>query len=388
MRAEAAATRFRVLTSVREVEASAWNALVGETAVPVLRHEWLLALEASGSASLQTGWEPHHLTLWRGSALVGLAPAYRKHHSMGEYVYDFSWANAAEAMGVRYYPKLLVGPALSPLTAPRFHAAPGESLEVVRKELLAGALASAEETSCSSVHVIFPTAEEAAALEELGLARRTGMQYHWRNPGYRTYDDFLARFDAKRRHQLRRERRAASEQGLTLRTVRGSELTHAHAELAYRFYESTCSKYAWGRVQLNRGFFTRVFASLPQAIELVLAERAGQVVAGAFNLATAQRLYGRYWGAFEEHPFLHFHVCLYHSIDDCIRLGRQVFEPGAGGEHKVSRGFQPTPIHSAHRIFHPQLEAAVRRFVERERAELAPILARSEELAGLRRPAD
>jgi len=375
---------IRILEGIQEVSPTHWNALVPEGAPPVVRWEWIHALEASGSATAHTGWEPHHLTLWRGDSLVGAAPAYRKHHSMGEYVYDFAWANAAEQLGIAYYPKLLVGVPLSPITAPRFLAAPGESLETVRKALLEAAIESAREGECSSLHVIFPPEAEVQALEAAGLSRRTGMQYHWNNPGYESYEDYLGRFDAKRRHQLKRERGAAEKQGLRLSTVRGDALTQKHAELAFRFYEATCRTHAWGRVQLTRDFFRRVFESFPETVELVVAEKGDEVVAGAFNLSTRERLFGRYWGCFQEYPFLHFNVCLYHSVDDCIQRGRKVFEPGAGGEHKISRGFVPTAIHSAHFIFDRRLDRAVRDFVRREREQIQEVVNTAEAIAGMR----
>jgi predicted N-acyltransferase len=378
------ATRVKVLESITDLPRAAWNALLPADAPPVLRWEWIAAMEESGSAVPERGWQAAHLTRWRGEQLVGAAPAWRKHHSMGEYVYDFGWANAAQQLGVRYYPKLLVGVPLSPLTARRFLAAPGEDEAASRAELLDAALGYAQDTGCSSVHVLFPPEDEADALETAGLFRRSTMQYHWRNPGYRSWDDFLSRFDSKRRHQLKRERGAAADQGIALRTVRSHELDASHAQLAWRFYEATASRYSWGAVQLTRDLFVRAFASMPDAIELVVAERAGRVIAGAFNLHTERRLYGRYWGCFEEHPFLHFNVCLYHSIDDCIRQGRVVFEPGAGGEHKISRGFEPTRIHSAHRLFHPALERAVKDFCRREAAEVASLTQRGEQLAGLK----
>jgi len=378
------ALSIRILTSIENVPQAAWNALVPPGAPPVLRWEWIHALESSGSATERTGWEPHHLTLWRGEALIGAAPAYRKHHSMGEYVYDFAWANAADQLGVAYYPKLLVGVPLSPITAPRFLAAPHEKLEDVRKALLQAAIDAAREGGCSSVHVIFPPEAEAQALEEAGLSRRTGMQYHWYNPGYESYEDYLARFDSKRRNQLRRERGAPEKQGLTLSTVRGADISQTHADLAFRFYEATCRTHAWGRVQLTRAFFRKVFEALPETVEMVLAQKGDEVVAGAFNLGTSERLFGRYWGCFQEYPFLHFNVCLYHSVDDCIRRGRKVFEPGAGGEHKISRGFVPTAIHSAHVIFDKRLDRAVRDFVRREREQIQEVLGTAEEIAGMR----
>ncbi|HVO29989.1 MAG TPA: GNAT family N-acetyltransferase [bacterium] len=375
--------RLKILEGIADVPKEAWNALLEPGAPPFARWEWIEALESSGSATRRTGWEPHHLTLWRGRELVGHAPAWRKFHSMGEYVYDFAWASAAAELGVNYYPKLLVGVPLSPITARRFSFAPNEGEARVRETMLEGATAAARESECSSVHVIFPPEGEALALESLGLAHRVGMQYHWTNPGYATYDDYLARFSSKRRHQLRRERGEAAKQGITVRTVTRPELGEPHAELAWRIYEATNKKNAWGRVQLTRAFFHKVFEVIPE-VELVVAEKDGRPVAAAFNVGTAERLYGRYWGALQEFPFLHFHVCLYHSIDDCIRRGRKVFEPGAGGEHKIPRGFAPTAIHSAHRIFDPRLDHAIRDFVRREAKALQEYLRNAEEVAGMK----
>ncbi|MGQ0505414.1 MAG: GNAT family N-acetyltransferase [Myxococcaceae bacterium] len=376
--------RLKILEGIQAAPKDQWNALLGPDPVPFLRWEWLNALEESESACEETGWAPHHLTLWEGDTLIGAAPAYRKFHSMGEYVYDFSWAQAAQQMGIPYYPKLLVGVPLSPITAPRFLARDSKRLPEIRKELLAAAIDSGQETGCSSVHVIFPPEQEALTLESYGLSRRTGMQYHWRNPGYRTYEDYLSRFSSKRRNQLRRERAAAEAQGITLRTIRGATLDERHSRLAFKLYESTCEKNAWGRVQLNQGFFDRTFQSLPEFVEIVEAVRGNKVLAGAFNLSTSTRLFGRYWGCFEDHPFLHFNVCLYHSVDDCIQRGLKAFEPGAGGEHKISRGFEPTAIHSVHKIFDDRLDRAVENFVHRERAQLQPIIDTSAEISGMK----
>ncbi|MBL8919247.1 MAG: N-acetyltransferase [Myxococcaceae bacterium] len=376
--------KLKVLEAVSEAPKHAWNALLSPGEPPVTRWEWLDAMEQSGSAVRERGWQARHLTMWRGDALVATLPAYLKFHSMGEYVYDFGWANAAQQFGVDYYPKLLIGMPLSPVTAPKLHVAPGEDVAALREAMLAAAVQLAEDEGASSVHVLFPPEDEARALEPFGFFRRGTLQYHWRNPGYRTYDDYLSRFDSGRRNQLKRERGAASKQGLSLRTIRSAELTADHAKLAARFYEATASRYSWGPVQLTGDFFLRAFAAMPDAIELVVAERGRDVIAGAFNLHTPTHLYGRYWGCFEEHPFLHFHVCLYHSIDDCIRAGRTTFEPGAGGEHKISRGFEPTRVHSAHRLFHPRFGAAVRRACEREAAEIDRVAASALTLAGMK----
>ncbi|MBF5046259.1 N-acetyltransferase [Aggregicoccus sp. 17bor-14] len=376
--------RLRLLAGIREVPAATWDALVGADAPPFLRHAWLLALEESGSASSETGWEPMHHTLWRGEQLVAAAPAYRKFHSMGEYIYDFGWAGAASRLGIEYYPKLLVGVPLSPATAPRLLVAAGEDVPALQDALAQALRASAEEEGLSGLHVIFPPEAEAARLEAHGLARRLTLQYHWRNPGYATYADYLSRFDSKRRAQLKRERAAAGFQGITIRTVKGEELTAAHARLAYDFYESTNEKHSWGQIQLNRDFFLRVFRTMRDAVELVVAEREGRVIAGAFNVASRTRLYGRYWGALEEHPFLHFNVCLYHSVDECIQQGREAFEPGAGGEHKISRGFLPTGIHSAHLIHDRRLDNAVRASLIHEREHLQRAVDEAEEIAGMK----
>ncbi|SEU30607.1 GNAT family N-acetyltransferase [Stigmatella erecta] len=376
--------RVQVLDSITDVPAAQWDALAGADAPPFIRHAWLAAMEESGSAQEETGWAPHHLTLWRGPTLVAASPAYFKFHSMGEYIYDFAWAQVAQRLGVAYYPKLLLGAPLSPATAPRFLIAPGENVSDARHAILEAAIESAREEGCSSVHVLYPTEEEADFLERAGMARRLTLQFHWKNPGYQSYEDYLSRFTSKRRNQFKRERGAAAGQGITLRTVPGSELGPEHARRAHGFYAATCERHAWGQVQLTPDFFARVFRAMPEAMEMVEAVRGGKVVAGAFNAVTKERLYGRYWGCFEEHPFLHFNVCLYHSVEESIRAGRKVFEPGAGGEHKVARGFEPTAVHSAHLLFDPRLDRTIRDALRRERAHLALAVEEAERLAGLK----
>ncbi|MFT3839599.1 MAG: GNAT family N-acetyltransferase [Myxococcaceae bacterium] len=376
--------KVQIVAGIKKVPKAAWNALLTPSDAPVLRWEWLEALESSGSAVKSAGWEARHFLLYRDDQLVGFAPAWLKFHSMGEYVYDFGWASAASNFGVQYYPKFLVGVPLSPLTARRFVVASTEDEAAARATLLEEMVKFAREEDVSSLHVIFPGEKESKALEELGLFHRLSMQYHWVNAGYTTYDEFLSRFDSKRRNQLKRERGAADKQGIKLYSVRQPDLKKEHAELAWRFYQSTVQKNGWGGVQLNRAFFHRAFETLPERIEMVLAERDGEVIAGAFNLASDKRLYGRYWGCFEDVPFLHFNVCLYYSVDECIRLGREAFEPGAGGEHKIARGFQPTAIHSLHRIFDKRFETAVKAAVARERLQVEHAAAEGAEIAGMK----
>lgn len=372
------------LDSIKDISAEAWNSLLTAEDPPVLRHEWIAAMEESGSAVPSRGWKACHFLLWHDNFLIGAAPAWLKFHSFGEYIYDFGWANAAAARGIQYYPKMLVGLPLSPITARRILIAPQQQSEPVQRALIQAITDAAREHQCSSVHVLFSPPAEAEALGKLGFFHRRTMQYHFTNPGYATYDEYLSRFDSKRRNQLKRERAAAAQQGISLRTVRSKELQPQHAELAFRLYQDTASRYGWGAVQLTADFFRRVFASMPWAIEMVVAERAGQVVAGAFNLHSPTTLYGRYWGCFEEHPFLHFHVCLYHSIDECIRLGRRTFEPGAGGEHKISRGFEPTIIHSSHLAFDAAFHRLLDEACTRESGEVEHLVAQGPQLTGMR----
>ncbi|WP_373047868.1 GNAT family N-acetyltransferase [Vulgatibacter sp.] len=358
-------TTLRLLGAIAEVPAASWDALLGRDSTPFLAHAWIDALEASGAAAPETGWTPRHLTLWRGERLVAAAPAWVRADSRGEFVFDWGWAEAAERAGIRYYPKLTVAVPFTPATGERFLVAPGEDRAALETALSLAAVEVARELGLSGVHVLFPTDGQGEALESAGYATRVGLQYHWRNAGYRTWDDFLARFPAKQRANLRRERAAAAKQGIEIRTLRGDEVRALDPDLVHRIYLSTVDKMVWGMRYLNRDFFARILRTVP-GVEWVEARREGRVVAGALNVASATRLYGRYWGALEEHPFLHFHVCYYHSIDDCIARGLSVFEPGAGGEHKLSRGFEPAFTRSAHWLADPRLARAVREFLERE----------------------
>ncbi len=265
--------------------------------------------------------------------------------------------------------------------------AEGEDRAACGRALLDAALELCAEERLSSLHVLFPDEEEAAEWEALGLVTRLDFQFHWRNAGYPSFDAFLARFDSKRRNAIRRERAAPARQGIEIRTLRGPEVAAGGARLAgevFALHRATVDAMEWGMRFVNRPFFERLFEAMPDAVEVVEARREGRLIGAALNLASAGRLYGRYWGCAEEHPFLHFNVCLYHSVDDCIRLGRKAFEPGAGGEHKISRGFVPTAIHSAHYLFDRTLDRVIRDFVVRERAEVEAVLASAEEVAGMR----
>lgn len=359
---------LRIHDSAASIPEAQWSALRDDAWTPFQEHAWMVALEATGCAVIERGWAPQHLALWRGDRLVALAPAYVRGDSQGEFVFDHAWAGAAERAGLDYYPKLTLAVPFTPATGRRVLVAPGEDREARVRDLLRAAVALARTHGLSSVHALFLTEDEARAATLEGAFIRAGVQFHWQNPGYASYEEFLSRFSSNRRKNLRREARAASEQGITLRTRRGDELSAADAPLVHRLYVSTVDKFRWGHRYLTPRFFARVLDTFRDHVEVVEALNGqGEVIAGAFNVASPTHLYGRYWGCFEEHPFLHFNVCYYHSIGECIRRGVRVFEGGAGGEHKLSRGFEPVLTRSAHWVFHPGLDRAVRDFVHRER---------------------
>ncbi len=361
-----------VLGSIADVPAEAWDALFAHEparASPFVRHAFLAACEASGSAARRTGWLPRHLVLRRGGKLVAAAPAYVRAASDGDFSRDWGFASAAARAGIAWYPKLVVGVPFTPATGLRILVAPGED-----RAGAVGALADAmrrrsADEGLGAVEVLFPDPGEARELEAAGLALRVDFQYHWRNAGYRAPEDFLARFPSKRRNAIKRERAAPAAQGIAIRTVRGDELARdpeGWARDVHALHAASTDRMEWGMRFVNRGFYARLLATMPDAVEVVEARREGRLVAMAFNLASPRRLYGRYWGNVEDHPFLHFNVALYHSIDECIRRGVEVFEGGAGGEHKLARGFEPAATWSAHLFPDPRLDAALRRHLAEE----------------------
>jgi len=372
--------------SIRALGESTWNELA-RSAPPFLSFAWLDALEATGCVRPERGWLPFHLTLKEGGRLLAAAPAYVKGNSEGEFVFDHAWASHAEGrLGLDYYPKLVVAVPFTPATGPRLLLAPGVTLDQVARPFAEGLAAVCSEIGVSGAHVLFPTSGEAEAFEQAGMARRAGIQFHWENAGYSSFDDFLARFDAKRRHQLKRERREVDKSGLVIDSRRGSELGAQDIDHVYELYLTTVDKFVWGRRYLNREFFQEIFARLGGSIHVVTAREGGAApIAGAFNLLGQDALYGRYWGTTEERRFLHFEVCYYRGIDECIARGLSRFEPGAGGEHKVARGFLPTVTHSTHLLADRRLELAVRDYVQRERAAVVEHVARERALTRLAR---
>jgi hypothetical protein len=369
----------RVYEGLQGISRTVWNGLLDGEATPFLRWEWLEALESSGCVSQSTSWVPLHVVIHRGADVVAAAPAYLRDDTDGDFSRDWGWAQAAMRAGVPFYPKLVVGVPFTPVTGRRLLVAPGERREQWVPVLLAGLQQLAERAGAATVQVLFPVAEEAGELEAHGWSRRIDFQFHWLNHGYATPEAFLACFNAKKRHQSRRERAAPEKAGVTIRTVRGEELARDRARWArdaHDLHRSTVDKLMWGRRWLNRAFYDLVFERMPENLEVVAAERDGRLVAGAFNLSSPTHLWGRYWGCFEEIPFLHFNVCLYHSIDECIRRGAERFEGGAGGQHKLARGFEPMETYSNHHFLDARPAGPFRAAIAREAAERQAALLR------------
>ncbi len=369
---------LRVFESFKEI-APVWSELEPQGDIPFFRAEWLAALEETGCAIADRGWVPHHLALFEEDALLAVAPAYLKLNSEGEFVFDYAWANAARKFKVGYYPKLLVASPFTPATGPRLLVARGKSRGEVLPVFAAAVSTVVEKSELSSAHVLFLPEGDAEALGRLGLIHRSGVQFHWHNDGYVTFEDFLKSVPSKKRTQIRRERRAPAEQGLTLESLTGRDLTPEIADTMYELYLTTVDKFMWGRRYLTRAFFEQICSTMPDQLEVVLArDAARRPVAGAFNLLGETARFGRYWGAHEELPFLHFNVCYYHSIERSILEGKKRFEPGAGGEHKVARGFVPTLTHSVHAVTDGRFAAAIDDFCRRERELLVQEIASGE----------
>ena len=356
--------RTHVVSDLSEVGQVPWDALVQAQAAPTpfLSYAFLHALHASGSAAPETGWQPQFVLLYdETDALAAALPLYVKGHSYGEYVFDWAWADAYARHGLDYYPKLLSAIPFTPVAGSRLLArdAPARAalLEVLR--VTQGA------TRVSSTHVLFPPEDEAQQLREAGFLLRSGVQFHWLNQGYRSFDEFLATLDQKKRKNIRAERRKVAQAGVTMRRVRGSEATREDWALFNRCYRNTYREHH-STPYLNLDFFLRIGAAMPDNILLVIAEKDGRPIAASLVIHDRHTLYGRYWGALEHVPCLHFEAAYYQPLEFCIEQGIATFEGGAQGEHKMARGFLPTRTWSAHWLAHPSFADAVERFLERE----------------------
>ena len=357
----------RISHGIGELGRDAWNRCAnpqGAPYNPFLAHEFLHALEASGSAAPRTGWQPFHLTLHKGDALLGVAPLYLKGHSQGEYVFDHAWAAAWHRAGGRYYPKLQGSVPFTPATGRRALAS-GQDADI-EQALLSACAQAAERIQVSSLHFTFMPESQWRLAGELGYLRRIDQQYHWHNPGYDSFDAFLADLSSKKRKNLKRERREALARGLTVEWLTGADLREAHWDAFYRFYLDTGAR-KWGAPYLTRSFFSLIGEALASRILLVLCRRGKRWIAGALNFIGGDALYGRNWGCIESHRFLHFELCYYQAIEFAIARNLARVEAGAQGPHKLARGYLPQATYSAHWIADPGLRAAVAEFLRQER---------------------
>ena len=355
--------RTHIVSSLSEIGQAAWDgllALQGE-ANPFLSYAFLHALHESGSASPESGWQPQYIALYDGEELAAALPLYVKGHSYGEYVFDWAWADAYRRHGLEYYPKLLSAVPFTPVAGPRLLARDADA----RAALIDVLVATQQATDVSSTHILFPPEEHARQLQDAGFLLRSGVQFHWLNGGYATFDDFLATLEQKKRKNIRAERRKVKEAGVTLRRVRGVDATESDWRFFNRCYRHTYAAH-YSTPYLNLDFFQRIGREMPENILLVVAERAGSPIAASLVIHSADTLYGRYWGEIEHVPCLHFEAAYYQPLEFCIEQGIQTFEGGAQGENKMARGFLPTRTWSGHWLAHPSFADAIERFLERE----------------------
>ncbi|MEJ7805613.1 MAG: GNAT family N-acetyltransferase [Telluria sp.] len=356
--------RTHIVSTLSDIGQPAWDGLAAsqDKHNPFLSFAFLHALHESGSASVESGWQPQFLALYDGDRLAAAMPLYVKTHSYGEYVFDWAWADAYHRNGVEYYPKLLSAIPFTPVTGPRLLARDAHA-----RTALIDVLCSTQQASeVSSCHILYPPEEHVQQLADAGFMLRSGVQFHWLNAGYKDFEAFLATLEKKKRKNIRAERRKVREAGVTLRRVRGVDAQDADWRLFNRCYQHTYQAHR-STPYLNLDFFQRIAHSMPENILLVIAERAGQAIASALVIHSGDTLFGRYWGELEHVPCLHFETAYYQPLEFCIEQNIAVFEGGAQGEHKMARGFLPTKTWSAHWLAHPAFADAVERFLEREK---------------------
>ncbi len=376
-----ASRRVETVARIADIPADAWDACADpDPAVsnPFVRHGFLKALEDAGTVGGRSGWTPRHLVLKDASGeIAACAPCYLKSHSQGEYVFDHSWADAYARAGGRYYPKLQIAVPFTPVPGRRLLVRPGPDAEANEALLARAAVEVVERGGLSGLHITFASEGEWNRLAAQGFLQRTDRQFHWTNAGYTSFDDFLASLASRKRKAVRKERAEAVASGLTIEWVRGRDIKEAHWDAFFSFYMDTGSR-KWGRPYLNRKAFSLIGAAMGESCLLMLAKRGDRAVAGSFHMIGGDCLYGRYWGAIEHHPCLHFELCYYQAIEFAIAHRIARVEAGAQGEHKLARGYLPARTYSLHYIADPALRRAVADYLVRERAYVE---AASEELA-------
>ena len=372
------ARSVRVISALSEIDRADWDACAnpqGAPFNPFVSWGFLQALEEAECVSAETGWLPQHLVL-DGSGgkdcggVAGVMPCYLKSHSQGEYVFDHGWAEAFEAAGGRYYPKLQASVPFTPVTGPRLMVRPGPDRQADQHYLATALGELTRRHKVSSAHVTFAQEAEWRILSDLGYLRRTDQQFHWIDDGYGSFDGFLASLASRKRKAIRKERRDALASGLEITQITGSDITEVHWDAFFGFYMDTGSR-KWGRPYLNRRFFSLIGERFAEHVLLILASRDGHTIAGALNLIGSDTLYGRYWGCLEDHPCLHFEVCYYQAIDFALANGLARVEAGAQGAHKLARGYMPVTTFSAHYIADSGFRQAVKDYLERERQHVA-----------------
>ena len=356
----------KVLENIDAIAPSEWDACAG-TENPFVRHTFLRALEDSGSVGKESGWLPQHLIIEdEAGQLLGAVPMYLKNHSQGEYVFDWGWADAYERAGGRYYPKLQASIPFSPVTGPRLLVRPGDIAETIRSALVAGLIEVAKQYGVSSLHVTFAEEPDADFLESSGFLIRHGHQFHWKNAGYETFDDFLGNLSSRKRKNIRKERRKVEESGIRMQTLNGADIKPEHWDEFHRFYVNTYDR-KWGYPYLTRDFFAMLGEEMADQVALVRADIDDLAIAGALNLVGADALYGRNWGCAGRYKFLHFEACYYRAIDFAIERGLTTVEAGTQGPHKIQRGYLPQRTYSAHWIRDQGFRDAVAEYLDRER---------------------
>lgn len=354
---------LRIVENLAEIPAAQWNALRAVTPgdTPFLAYAFLRALQDSGCATPTSGWQTQFLTLWQGDRLTGAMPLYFKTHSWGEFVFDWAWAEAYQRHGLSYYPKLVCSAPFTPVTGARLLA---ESA-AVRAQLIAAALQLAKDAGASSLHCLFPSESQALEMQQQGMLLRRGVQFHWQNPGYADFADYLSGMRRDKRKKIQQERRRVNDAGIRFLHLRGEQITPEHWQFFMRCYARTHQQFNSPQA-LNLDFFLRVGKAMPENILLIVALNDQAPVASALNFYDDHALYGRSWGTLEYHPGLHFETCYYQAIEFCIANNIATFEGGAQGEHKLARGFLPVTTWSAHWLAHPRFSSAVEEFLQRE----------------------
>jgi len=358
----------RIVRRIDDIPREVWDGLLKEGS-PFMKWDWLDTLEQAHCVSDETGWAPHHIVVERDQRIIGLCPLYLKSHSMGEFVFDHEWAAYATRAGIRYYPKMLVGVPFTPVSGSRFLTDTQEDRNRIVQLLGRALMEVCDNNELSSVHINFCHEDELATLQQIGFIPKVGLQFHWQNQGYRSFDDYLGAFRSDRRNKIRRERRELINQGISIRALAQSELSVDILGTMFQLYKHHIDRLYYGRQYLNSDFFEEILKRPFPYICPIVAERENRIIAGTFNIQGLDALYGRYWGTFEEHRYLHFNVCYYAAIEHCIFEGLDRFEAGAGGSFKGLRGLEPTTTYSAHYIRDERFRNALAHYLNEERAD-------------------